>query len=92
MTAIAAALCALTRDHENGLAQQSLTRLECADSPFGLMPDGIAKANQRIRPPGLLRHPDTKGRRHATRKDTKSWLLVSFPCPTQRRTRWLADE
>ena len=51
---------ALTRDHENGMAQQSLTRFECADSPFGLMPYGIAKANLRIRPSGLLRHPDTK--------------------------------
>ena len=26
------------------------------------MPDGIAKANLRIHPSGLLRHPDTKGR------------------------------
>ena len=69
---------ALTRDHESVVSQQSLTRLECADSPFGLMLCGIAKANQRIRPPGLLRHPDTKGRLHATRKDTKSLSIRSL--------------
>ncbi len=34
--------------------------IECADWPFGLMPCGIAKANHRIRPSGLLLHPDTK--------------------------------
>jgi len=78
---------ALTRDHESGVAQQSLTRLECADSPFGLMPCGIAEANLRIRPPGSLRHPDTKGRLRATRKDTKSFLPIFFACSIQRQPR-----
>ena len=77
--ALAHACFALTRDHESVVAQQSLTRLECADSPFGLMPCGIAEANQRIRPSGLSRHPDTKGRLRATRKFTKSGLPTDFP-------------
>ena len=68
------------------MAQQSLTRLECADSPFGLMPCGIAEANLRIRPPGLLRHPDTKGRLHATRKFTKAPRFLFSPIPTLSRT------
>ena len=48
---------ALTRDHENGVSQQSLTRFECADSPFGLMPYGIANANLRILPSGCCATP-----------------------------------
>jgi hypothetical protein len=73
---------ALTRDHESGVAQQSLTRLECADSPFGLMPFGIAEANLRIRPPGSLRHPDTKGRSASCDFASQSSSLRSSGNPT----------
>jgi len=34
--------------------------------------------------------PGHEKRRHATRKDTKSWMRVSFPCPIQRQNAdWL---
>ena len=65
-----------TRDHESGVSQQSLARYECADWPFGLMPCGIAKANHRIRPSGLLLHPDTKTgfARHENSLNEQPWI------------------
>ena len=70
---------ALTRDHENGVSQQSLTRFECADSPFGLMPYGIANANLRILPSGCCATPTRNAPSGYTKShESFAWYLYNL--------------
>ena len=89
------ALFALARDHENGVSQQSLTRFECADSPFGLMPYGIANANLRILPSGCCATPTRNAPSGYTKLHERFARDSSYSLPISEFTldrKWKGNE